>query len=343
MRNTKWLALLVGLLACGLIAAGCGDDDSTTVRRGHDRGDQRGHLERGHVLGGLRRRQRQRLDRLGGVLQRLQRHRRRHARLRRPPSRSAARPATRSSSAPTRPRPAATSPQPRLRSRSARTRPTRPSSSSSRWAASADPTLNGRGGSGSGRGRPFSCRDVEPDVVELGVRPQAASDRVEELHAQLLREQLGVGAEADAADELARLGRVDGPVEQPALTSSKPDRGEDLLGLLGVGEAMGVEALQVFAERARSADASSIAARTSAMLPAPPHCASIRPPGRSARCSPEEPLVVVDPVEDGVGEDGVDLRVEVDLEQVGVEQRRPLRVEAPRAPPRPSTPSRRRR
>jgi hypothetical protein len=27
MKNTKWLVLLVGILACGLIAAGCGDDD----------------------------------------------------------------------------------------------------------------------------------------------------------------------------------------------------------------------------------------------------------------------------------------------------------------------------
>ncbi len=27
MRNSKWILALVGLLACGLIAAGCGDDD----------------------------------------------------------------------------------------------------------------------------------------------------------------------------------------------------------------------------------------------------------------------------------------------------------------------------
>jgi hypothetical protein len=30
MRNSKWLLVLVGLLACGLIAAGCGDDDSSS-------------------------------------------------------------------------------------------------------------------------------------------------------------------------------------------------------------------------------------------------------------------------------------------------------------------------
>lgn len=30
MRNTKWLALLVGLFAVGLIAVGCGDDSSTS-------------------------------------------------------------------------------------------------------------------------------------------------------------------------------------------------------------------------------------------------------------------------------------------------------------------------
>ena len=29
MRKQKWIVLLVGLLACGLIAAGCGDDDSS--------------------------------------------------------------------------------------------------------------------------------------------------------------------------------------------------------------------------------------------------------------------------------------------------------------------------
>ena len=27
MRNSKWIMVLIGLLACGLIAAGCGDDD----------------------------------------------------------------------------------------------------------------------------------------------------------------------------------------------------------------------------------------------------------------------------------------------------------------------------
>jgi hypothetical protein len=27
MRNSKWILALVGLLACGLIAMGCGDDD----------------------------------------------------------------------------------------------------------------------------------------------------------------------------------------------------------------------------------------------------------------------------------------------------------------------------
>ena len=30
MRNAKWLVLLVGVLACGLIAAGCGDDEDTS-------------------------------------------------------------------------------------------------------------------------------------------------------------------------------------------------------------------------------------------------------------------------------------------------------------------------
>jgi hypothetical protein len=30
MRSTKWLAALAALLACGLIAAGCGSDDETT-------------------------------------------------------------------------------------------------------------------------------------------------------------------------------------------------------------------------------------------------------------------------------------------------------------------------
>ena len=27
MRNSRWIMVLMGLLACGLIAAGCGDDD----------------------------------------------------------------------------------------------------------------------------------------------------------------------------------------------------------------------------------------------------------------------------------------------------------------------------
>ncbi len=30
MRNAKWLIAVVALMACGLIAAGCGDDDETT-------------------------------------------------------------------------------------------------------------------------------------------------------------------------------------------------------------------------------------------------------------------------------------------------------------------------
>ncbi len=30
MRKTNWLLLVVGLLACGLIAAGCGDDSDST-------------------------------------------------------------------------------------------------------------------------------------------------------------------------------------------------------------------------------------------------------------------------------------------------------------------------
>lgn len=30
MRNAKWILALVGLLACGLIAIGCGDDDEDT-------------------------------------------------------------------------------------------------------------------------------------------------------------------------------------------------------------------------------------------------------------------------------------------------------------------------
>jgi hypothetical protein len=30
MRNAKWILLLVGVLACGLIAAGCGDDDDSS-------------------------------------------------------------------------------------------------------------------------------------------------------------------------------------------------------------------------------------------------------------------------------------------------------------------------
>jgi hypothetical protein len=30
MRNTKWIALLVGLIACGLIAAGCGSSDDSS-------------------------------------------------------------------------------------------------------------------------------------------------------------------------------------------------------------------------------------------------------------------------------------------------------------------------
>ena len=31
MRNHRWIVLLVGLLACGLLAAGCGDDDESTT------------------------------------------------------------------------------------------------------------------------------------------------------------------------------------------------------------------------------------------------------------------------------------------------------------------------
>jgi hypothetical protein len=30
MKNSKWIMMLAGLLACGLIAVGCGDDDSSS-------------------------------------------------------------------------------------------------------------------------------------------------------------------------------------------------------------------------------------------------------------------------------------------------------------------------
>ena len=30
MRTNRWIVLLVGLLACGLLAAGCGDDEEST-------------------------------------------------------------------------------------------------------------------------------------------------------------------------------------------------------------------------------------------------------------------------------------------------------------------------
>jgi hypothetical protein len=50
------------------------------------------------------------------------------------------------------------------------------------------------------------------------------------------------------------------------------------------------------------------------MLPAPPHCAAIAPPGRQA---PEEQIVIEHPVEDSAGEDGVDLLLQLQLGQVG--------------------------
>ncbi len=41
MRTSKWLILLVGLLACGLIAAGCGDDDDDELVDRDDGGEHR--------------------------------------------------------------------------------------------------------------------------------------------------------------------------------------------------------------------------------------------------------------------------------------------------------------
>jgi len=32
MRKQVWILLVVGVLACGLLAAGCGDDDSSTTQ-----------------------------------------------------------------------------------------------------------------------------------------------------------------------------------------------------------------------------------------------------------------------------------------------------------------------
>ena len=54
------------------------------------------------------------------------------------------------------------------------------------------------------------------------------------------------------------------------------------------------------------------------MFPSPPHCATSRPPGRSARAQArEESLVVGYPVEGRRREDRVDRLLELQLEQVG--------------------------
>ena len=57
MRNSKWILALVGLLACGLIAAGCGDDDEDSSSSSSSSEVELG-VERGHEfgLGGRRRR-----------------------------------------------------------------------------------------------------------------------------------------------------------------------------------------------------------------------------------------------------------------------------------------------
>ena len=78
---------------------------------------------------------------------------------------------------------------------------------------------------------------------------------------------------------------------------------------------------------------------TAATLPAPPHCALSRPPGRSAAASAREQRVVVgDPVEDRVGEDGVDRLAVVERERRAGRPgaRRRVGRAAPRARGRPS-------
>ena len=81
---------------------------------------------------------------------------------------------------------------------------------------------------------------------------------------------------------------------------------------------------------------------TAATLPAPPHCATSRPPGFSARAGGRTGVVVADPVERRGRDDRVDRLVELELEQVGL-----AHVDAgsaaAAAPPRPSPASRRRR
>ena len=73
------------------------------------------------------------------------------------------------------------------------------------------------------------------------------------------------------------------------------------------------------------------------MLPLPPHWATSRPPGLSAACEPlEQALVVADPVEDGVREDGVDRLVELELGEALAQRTRRAARRGPRGRARPS-------
>ena len=138
-------------------------------------------------------------------------------------------------------------------------------------------------------------------------------------------------------------GRVGRGVEA-AVDRFEARRGQELGGLLGPREVRRIEAAEL--RRTRRAATTSATARVEARR----RCRGPRTGPRGARrrasaaaSDREEPGVVVDPVEDGVAEDGVDRVAELELGQVRLHDLGPRRVEQRRAPRRPSPPSRRRR
>ena len=95
------------------------------------------------------------------------------------------------------------------------------------------------------RSRPLSRRDVEPHVVELGLGAELRHHRRRELVAAPRGQLLEVGAETDAADELARLRRSHRPRLEAATDRLEAVGGEHRLGLLGTREPVRIEIAQL--------------------------------------------------------------------------------------------------
>ncbi len=89
------------------------------------------------------------------------------------------------------------------------------------------------------------------------------------------------------------------------------------MGLLGSGVVPGRrQSRKCSAYGSRSSRGATLPRRI-VMLPSPPHCATSRPPGRSAASqAAKEKIVVGDPVERRGRDDRVELLVEIQLEQV---------------------------